>query len=91
MSGITVGEVKAEVKFDIYPNPATDFVYFQTNAKGNSIVRLKDVMGNNILVERINETKETHPISLEDLCDGVYFIELENSKKIIVRKIVVQH
>lgn len=87
----SVEEVTKETMFDIYPNPASDFIYFQTNTKGSSILRLKDIMGNNILVERINEGKDTQSINLEDLCDGVYFVELENYKKVLIRRIVVQH
>lgn len=86
-----VEEITTDLSFVVYPNPASDFVYFTTTAKGGSIVRLKDVMGNNILVERVAEGKETQSINVDDLCDGVYFLELENNKKVMVRRIIVQH
>ena len=60
-------------KFTLYPNPAQNILYTNTN----SLYKIYDVLGNLCL-----SGNKSNTINIESLSSGIYFIELDDSNKI---------
>lgn len=61
--------------FNIYPNPAKDFIEIKTNTKIES-VQICDNLG------RILKTENTAKINVSNLEKGVYYLKINNGEKI---------
>lgn len=88
--GVGIDKVDVQDPIQLYPNPAYDFVHIDMELNGASILRLKDVAGNNLLVQKYYTGKVHDKIDLSDVCAGIYFIEIESEGKMMVRKVVVE-
>ena len=65
----------------IYPNPATDFVFFESKEPFNLTIR--DVLG------RIIDLSETPKMTdLSDYTEGVYFFEIQTKGQLHIQKII---
>ena len=74
----------------IYPNPATDVTYLSgLPTCQNFIVNIISAGGKHIDSKEYNWS-ESVEINLFDLCPGVYFIKVETSKNIIIKKLIKQ-
>ncbi len=75
--------------FNIYPNPVSDAVHFQSETiidKKNFVIKITDVLGREVLV---SEYKEQLDVSY--LEKGIYFIKIEQGAKTLgVKKIIKQ-
>jgi len=82
MDEILFGEI------NIYPNPAKNLVKIENVNAINIIsnVKIYDVLGN--LVD--NTQLKNATIGIEHLHSGIYFLQMETNKKIIVKKLVVE-
>lgn len=69
---------KKELIFSLYPNPSSDFVYFQSNQKIKHI-SLYNLQANKLLEQNANDIKM---LDISTLSKGVYFIcfEFEGTK-----------
>lgn len=81
----TIGIAESEViKFDIYPNPASDYVKINSEIESEAEVNIYDMIGRcvkNVRISGINAT-----IDLSDINKGVYFINVDGK----VEKLVVE-
>jgi hypothetical protein len=76
-----------EPKFEIYPNPTTDFIDIATDYK-NCWFTIFDVTGKLVLKEKIIQNKTR--INLSNYSNGLYFIQLQTENKMRVKKFVKQ-
>ncbi len=71
---------------DIYPNPFSDYIQIETNIPNLSTYSIVNVQGQIVQTGQL----KNHKILLNDLSQGVYFIQFSNSKENVTRKIVKQ-
>ena len=83
-SNIYAQEKKIELKLDLYPNPATDFVIIESNS--NNIndfdFQLHSIIGNKVNVSKDIISNRKIRFSVKEISNGYYFIIVanENSK-----------
>ncbi|MEO8151348.1 MAG: T9SS type A sorting domain-containing protein [Bacteroidia bacterium] len=81
----SVNEISSANSFSVYPNPATDELYFKTN---NDLQKAKyqiiDVTGRLLLSG--NTSKQT--VDVSKLPDGIYFIKLQSEKTNLVQRFI---
>ncbi len=74
----------------IYPNPASENIFVETNYSGSVMTQLYDMTGNLVLKSATNgETK--FPIDISGLSDGIYFLKISNAENSTTQKIVISH
>ncbi|GMN09852.1 hypothetical protein MTsPCn9_18950 [Croceitalea sp. MTPC9] len=86
---VTVNDAKQkEVKgFKMYPNPAYgEEVYITTTSNGNKSIKIYDVFGEIVLVDKIS----TNTLDISRLVPGVYVLQVTEDKKTMTRKLVVK-
>ena len=83
-TGIIENEKKIEHR--IYPNPATDWLYF--DSWHNSYVEIYSIKGQLIKTITSDETKVE--INLQDLSPGTYFIKIVNDNGRTIQKLIKQ-
>lgn len=84
--GVTTIHI-GEPEFNIYPNPANDFIDVETNFK-NCTVSVFDNMGRLIMKEKVVQNKTRNDLS--GFSNGLYFITLQGDGKIISKKFIKQ-
>lgn len=91
--GCTVSAVDEEGvnAFSIYPNPATNNVTINWQAKGNetATIRMFDMSGKQVLAT--NKISPGYIISTQNMVNGLYFMQVILGDKIVTKKLVVQH
>ena len=77
--------------FDLYPNPATDFVSFNIDNTNNADLTLTvyNVMGKIVKSETLQQNQKQ--INVKDLSRGIYFVEIKSKdwtgkQKLIIRR-----
>jgi subtilisin family serine protease len=76
---------------NVYPNPATDYLYIRTNEKSNISINvvLSDITGNILLREKIN-FMHTHLIHVQQLPAGMYLLRLFAEDFYVVRSFLIK-
>jgi hypothetical protein len=70
-----------ENRFNIYPNPAT--TYLNININGEALVNIYDMTGRCVKRATINDSST---INIEDLKQGVYFVNVNGSiEKLVIK------
>jgi len=70
----------------VYPNPANDVLYFQTNGKG--IIHIYSLAG--VEMKKITVSNAIESISTSDLPAGVYFLKYETQTTYQTMKIIIK-
>ena len=85
----SINEIQQK-EFELYPNPATDFITVKFNPEKNSKGNLKivNLLGEVVYENRINET--TTIISLNHFTSGIYHLIVETDKFIQTQKFMVR-
>ena len=74
-------------EFDLYPNPAfEDVVYVSTGNQAGKDITVYDIFGKAVLKARIT----TNSLNISRLVPGVYFLQVEQNNKSMIRKLVVK-
>ena len=73
------------MKFNLYPNPAQDFVTIEVDAP--STLQIFDMQGR--LVRQQQLTNPTNTINTNDL-KGTYFVRVISGKKLETKKLIVK-
>jgi hypothetical protein len=84
---------KAEESLDnilIFPNPTSEFVNIKTETKNNAFLSVKNIFGSIVFIKKFETTSIDETIDTRDFCSGVYFLEIADGQKIMIRKIVVE-
>ena len=87
-SGVNVSEINETSSFNVYPNPASDFVKVSTDNSQQTTVRIYNVLG--MLVEEIEINPNETEINVSDYNSGVYFINIQTENGNVTKKIVVE-
>jgi hypothetical protein len=90
---VTVEEVSAiqninDKGFVIFPNPAAANLNISKNTLGNAVIRIIDMGGQPVLIEKIEKSESI--IDIKGLPQGIYTIELSNDKEVYRRIFVKQ-
>ncbi|NGX83045.1 T9SS type A sorting domain-containing protein [Aequorivita sp. KMM 9714] len=72
----------------VYPNPVNDKLFIKRPTREPATGNLYDTTGKLILSFTLND--QENQINLENLADGIYFLEIYDTKNIIVRKVVIE-
>ncbi|MBM3405606.1 MAG: T9SS type A sorting domain-containing protein, partial [Bacteroidetes bacterium] len=93
-STMSINDLNSPLAMEIFPNPSKGKFTFSIQTKDNLSVNLRvlNPLGTAIFSEqniRVNG-KLTKVVDLSQESDGIYFVILENSKKNIIRKIMIQ-
>lgn len=82
---VSLNDLKS-LSFNVYPNPANDFVIITTSEK-NVTITVIDITGKSVLNTESNTNKTK--LDLNDLNTGLYIIKVETKNAINTRKIKV--
>jgi len=78
--------------FNIYPNPTNDYltIEFESINEQNYSIYLVDLLGQKILLDRIDKYKGnyTYKLDLIEFAQGIYILELKSENKIYNKKII---
>lgn len=78
---------------DVHPNPANDAVIltYETNSRNPLTIRLTDIFGRTLIQEKLTPEigLNTKNIDVSTLTSSIYFIVLDDTKRQIIRRIVV--
>ncbi len=85
-SGVNVSEINETSSFNVYPNPASDFVKVSTDNSQQTTVRIYNVLG--MLVEEIEVNANETEINVSDYNPGIYFINIETENGSVTKKFI---
>lgn len=76
--------------FEIFPNPASDYVVLKFNNLGNENLRLNiyNVIGELISSETLRQNQQQ--INVGDLSNGIYMIEIKSKERTEKQKLIIQ-
>lgn len=75
----------------VFPNPASDRAWIQTDEPGPCHIRLLDLQGRKVVSRKVNiNAHSSYPLSLGTLKPGVYIMEVKMGEKCIREKLVVK-
>ena len=80
-------ELYASTPLKLFPNPASDVLYWNTTEKIKQI-KIIDISGKIVFVS--DATILQSHIDISDLTTGLYFIQLETSNKTYTEKLIKQ-
>lgn len=80
-----ISEKDQDTEINIYPNPAKDFLYIDSNAESIAEIELFDNYGRLILAAKIS-ANELNKISVKDYPPGIYFYSIIGNNKSILGK-----
>ncbi len=89
-TGIAIGQANS-FTMEISPDPANDraLIHFPNSGSGKMELCVLDAMGQMLLTEKMGNT-DTFSMNVADLAPGVYFVRLQDGKKVAFRKLVKQ-
>ncbi len=77
-----------EIKINIYPNPAIDFITV-SGLKGGEIIYITNTMGQRVIVEKAHSGVDV--VNLKKLNSGIYFVNIVNTVgETIIRKKLIK-
>lgn len=86
--------LSSEMRFNIYPNPATDrlSIQYQQTVAGQAMVSIVNTSGQSVYVRVFdsNDGARQADIDLSGYCAGIYFVNFKNDEHNITRKIIIQ-
>lgn len=87
-SGSTgIADVNNELSFDVYPNPASNFINLNNLPKSASIT-ITDISGKSIYQTSLDNDKQTQ-INTTEWKNGVYFIQVKHNNSVLNKKVVI--
>ncbi len=84
--GVSLDEY--EIDFEIYPNPAGDFIRLSTDNRQQTTVRVYNYLG--ILVDEIDGDTSEIEINVSDYKSGIYFINVYTEERSATKKIIIE-
>lgn len=82
-------KVAVTPNFEVYPNPANDFVTIDKNVAYTSDIRLFDITGKLVFSDANNNLMRTR-ISIGDQPKGIYFIEVNANGRVQRRRLIIE-
>ena len=87
---VAIEDITKEISIDIYPNPANDKIFIATEVNVEE-VSIYDIYGRLCCRDASNastSTMDTFNVSVQDLENGIYFINIKTDKGNIVRRFI---
>ncbi len=81
-AGVSVTEPMFDQHLKLYPNPASDLIYFQSALPEESVITIMDALGRQLMSQKYDLT----PIDVSLLEPGVYILIVTHSESAIVAK-----
>lgn len=87
-----VSSVQNEITFDIYPNPAQNYINIKYSSHESSLIAadLFDVNGAKVLSRAVASSAGVISLSVQDLSKGLYVAKVSIGNRYFARRIVVQ-
>ncbi|HLG33868.1 MAG TPA: T9SS type A sorting domain-containing protein [Bacteroidia bacterium] len=82
----SVKEVPGEVSFDLYPNPAVDFITVNYNSKDAAYIEVINIIGTRLEYRRVMKSNTIIP--LDKLPPGNYFVRVYNDNISLVKRFI---
>lgn len=79
-----------DVVYNIFPNPATDFIKVSSSSDANATVTFSNIAGQTVKVVNTNLTTGDNVIAVSDLTSGVYFCTVSANGYSHTTKVVVK-
>ncbi|MBI9036799.1 MAG: choice-of-anchor J domain-containing protein [Bacteroidales bacterium] len=85
-----IGDIVNNENINVYPNPASEHFYIKANLTNSLTVNIYSIVGKLVLKTNIN--KQLNEINIDNLSEGVYFVNIINEKtgNEVTRKLIVQ-
>jgi photosystem II stability/assembly factor-like uncharacterized protein len=89
VSGVSINQKDPE--FQLYPNPAKDFVELKLPAieKNSAQIQIRSLSG--VLLKETTMKSDEATLSIHNLPEGLYLIEARTANKLLKGKLVVKH
>ncbi|MBE0663285.1 MAG: T9SS type A sorting domain-containing protein [Bacteroidales bacterium] len=89
----TSGSRDPSNQIKVYPNPASDLLYFENlNIKGSATISLINIMGCLVYKRQFGDNQQSGIIDVSGLSEGVYFIqEMRENQVTGYKKLIVKH
>lgn len=79
-----------DVVYNVYPNPASEFICIQSSMDSNAVVTFSNLAGQTVKVVNMDLTTGDNSISITDLNSGVYFCTVKANGYSHTSKVVVK-
>lgn len=78
--------------FSLYPNPTQDanFSIRSPGLKNDVVIEIRNLLGQQVLLENITVEEEEVKVNAENLSTGVYLIKLSQDNKVFTEKLIVK-
>ena len=76
-----------EVTFDIYPNPASDYIRINSNIGVENLI-IRDIAGR--VVTQMNNLRSSERIELNGFKSGMYLVTMKNGNSVSTKKLIVR-
>jgi len=88
-TGIT--EIKSEINFFLYPNPATDYLMFfiESYTENNMKAEFFNAVGEIIFLQNFVQPSVSYTVDMSKFPAGLYFLKLSNETSSSTKKVVV--
>jgi len=85
-----IGDIINNENIAIYPNPANGHFFIETNLNKDLTVNVYSIVGKLVFKTVIN--KQLNEINIENISEGIYFVNIINEKTgdVITRKLIIQ-
>ncbi|MCX6229925.1 MAG: T9SS type A sorting domain-containing protein [Bacteroidetes bacterium] len=83
---VGVNIIKNDLKINIYPNPATEYVIIEGIGNNKTVYSIFNLVGQIVKSGRIESNSSK--ISVNDLKSGIYFVKLQSGTEAFVYKII---
>lgn len=91
---IGVKENRSDASFNLFPNPASEFVFVgvdQNMMAEEVVANITDLSGRVVYNTEFISNKPLYELSLPELSNGVYFLELSCKGTKTSKKLIIQH
>lgn len=80
----------ADLDFDIFPNPANDFIAITNEelAQENTLLRIMDTYGHIVQTQQ-SQGLSQQVIATNQLPNGTYFLQLTNQEKVVTKSFII--
>lgn len=88
---VSVAELNGEAVWEVYPNPANEWLTIKGNTSEIVLVDLIDVTGQLVKQIQLKTGNIENRMSVGDVASGVYFIRLNYADQVITQKVTIRH
>ncbi len=93
MGGTATGITNAntvEVECKVYPNPATDYIYIESDSEIEKVYLLSSIGAIVKVIDDCNSYNEAIPMNVSECASGIYFVKVMGSNGSVIKKIVIK-